>query len=65
MKQAFFDWLQMQPDQSVAQILGRVGKTFDRLFGELEQEYGSVSLKDLDPRYIKHFLVTPELRRAD
>ena len=60
MKQAFLDWLQMRPRQAIAEILNRVGKTFDRLFGELEKEYGSVSLKDLDPRYVKHFLVTPE-----
>ena len=59
MKQAFLDWLQMRSDQALAEILSRIGKTFDRLFGELEKEYGSVSLKDLDPRYVKHFLVTP------
>jgi len=58
MKQAFLDWLQMRSDQDITEILSRVGKTFDRLFGELEKEYGSVSLKDLDPRYVKHFLVT-------
>ncbi|NVM21111.1 MAG: hypothetical protein HWN68_04965 [Desulfobacterales bacterium] len=57
MKQAFLDWLQMRSDQPAAEILGRVGKTFDRIFGELEREYGSVSSKDLDPRYIKHFFV--------
>jgi hypothetical protein len=59
MKQAFLDWIQMRSDQAIAEILSRVGKTFDRLFGELEKEYGSVSMKDLDPRYVKHFLVTP------
>ena len=59
MKQAFVDWLQIQSDRAIDEILSRVGKTFERLFGELEKEYGSVLLKDLDPRYIKHFLVTP------
>jgi hypothetical protein len=59
MKQAFWDWLQMRSGQAMAEILSLVGKIFDRLFGELEKEYGSVSLKGLDPRYIKHFLVTP------
>jgi hypothetical protein len=59
MKQAFLDWLQMRPDQDITEILSRVDKTFDRLFGELEKEYGSVYPNDLDPRYIKHFLVTP------
>jgi hypothetical protein len=59
MKQAFLDWLQMRPDQDITEILSRVDKTFDRLFGDLEKEYGSVYPNDLDPRYIKHFLVTP------
>jgi len=58
MKQAFLDWLQMRSG-AIADILTRAGKTFDRLFGELEKEYGSVSVNDLDPRYIKHFLVRP------
>lgn len=59
MRQAFLDWLQMRADKPIAEILGRVGKTFDLLFEELEKEYGSVSLKDLDPKYVKHFLVRP------
>jgi hypothetical protein len=59
MKQAFLDWLQMRSDQAIAEILSRAGKTFDRLFDELEKEYGSVPVNDLDARYIKHFLVTP------
>ncbi len=59
MKQAFLDWLQTGSDPAIAEILSRAGKTFDRLFSELEKEYGSVSVNDLDPRYIKHFLVTP------
>ena len=59
MKQAFLDWLQMGSGQTIDEILDRVNKTIDRLFDELEKEYGSVVLKDLDPRYIKHFLITP------
>ncbi len=59
MRQAFMDWLQMRSSQSVADILDQVGNTIDHLFEELEKEYGSVALKDLDPRYIKLFLVTP------
>ena len=59
MKHAFLDWLEMRSDQAITEITGQVGKTLERLFDELEKEYGSVSLKDLDPRYIKHFLVAP------
>jgi hypothetical protein len=57
MKQAFLDWLQGRSGEAPNEILDKVGKTIDRLFDELEAEYGSVTLKDLDPRYIKHFLV--------
>jgi len=59
MKQAFLDWLQIRSGQAVDEILSSVGNPFDILFSELEKEYGSVFQKDLDPRYIKHFLVTP------
>ena len=59
MKQAFLEWLQMRSDRAIAEILSRAGKTFDRLFDELEKEYGSVPVNDLDARYIKHFLITP------
>jgi len=58
MRQAFMDWLQMRSGKSAADILGQVGNTIDHLFEGLEKEYGSVALKDLDPRYVKHFLVT-------
>ena len=59
MKQDLLDWLQMRSGQAIDDILGRTGKTFDRLLGELEKEYGSVSLEDVDPRYVRHFLVRP------
>jgi hypothetical protein len=57
MKQAFLDWLQGRSGEALNGILDKVGKTVERLFDELEAEYGSVTLKGLDPRYIKHFLV--------
>ena len=53
------DWLQMRFGQAIAETPGSVGITIDRLFSELEKEYGSVSVNDLDPRYIKHLLVRP------
>ena len=57
MKQAFVDWLQTRSDEAIDETLRHVNKTLERLFGEVEKEYGAVSLKDLDPRYMKHFLV--------
>ena len=57
MKQSFLDLVQKRSGLAVDEIPDRAGKVFDRIFFELEKEYGSVSLKELDPRYIKHFLV--------
>lgn len=59
MREAFLDWLQMRSGEMVDEIPGQAGKTMDRLFEELEREYGSVSPKDLDPRYVRHLLVAP------
>jgi len=58
MKQAFLDWLQDRSSLAVDEIQGSVADALDVLFDELDKEYGSVSLIDLDPRYLKHFLVT-------
>jgi hypothetical protein len=58
MKQALFDWLRMRGGEAVDEIFDQARKTIDNLLGEIQKESGSVSLKDLDPRYIKHFLVT-------
>ncbi|MBW2172393.1 MAG: hypothetical protein JRF69_10550, partial [Deltaproteobacteria bacterium] len=58
MKQAFLDWLQERSGLGVDEIQDSVTDALDVLFDELDKEYGSVSLKDLDPRYLKHFLVT-------
>lgn len=57
MKESFMHWLTRETGLEVHQIQGLGGKTLDGLFDELEQEYGAVSLEDLDPRYVKHFLV--------
>lgn len=59
MKQAFFDWLQVRSGLRVDELQSSTASTLDFLFVELDEEYGSVSHKDLDPRYIEHFLVTP------
>jgi hypothetical protein len=58
MKQSFLNWLTAGSGLISNQVQEQVGATIDSLFGELEKEYGSVSLEDLDPRYVRHFLVT-------
>ena len=58
MKQAFLSWLQERAGLGIDALEKSAANILDALFVELDEEYGSVSLKDLDPRYIKHFLVT-------
>ncbi|MBW2174195.1 MAG: hypothetical protein JRF64_06045 [Deltaproteobacteria bacterium] len=58
MKHAFWDWLQMRSGEAIDEISDQARRTIDRLLGELEKEYGSVSPKDIDIRYIKHLLVS-------
>jgi hypothetical protein len=59
MKEGFTDWLTSRSGFAPHQIQGFAGEALDDLFEELEKEYGTVSLEDLDPRYVKHFLVVP------
>jgi hypothetical protein len=59
MKEGFMAWLTVKSGLAPHEIQGFAGKTFDFLFTELEKEYGAVSLKNLDPRYVRHFLVVP------
>jgi hypothetical protein len=58
MKQSFLDWLTGRSGLSASEIQNRMGKSLDNLLSEIESEYGMVSIEDLDPRYVKHFLVT-------
>jgi hypothetical protein len=57
MKHAFWDWLVLRSGLGAAELQSRVGAALDSLFRELENEYGSVSIQDLDPRYVRHILV--------
>jgi hypothetical protein len=59
MKQSFWDWLVLRSGLAAVEVQGQVGTALDSLFRELENEYGSVSIEDLDPRYVRHILVTP------
>jgi hypothetical protein len=58
MRQSFRNWLMWRSGLAAAEIDNQVGIVLDSLLGELEDEYGSVSIEDLDPRYVKHVLGT-------
>ena len=57
MKKSFLDWLSEDTGLKDYEITDRVGQTFENLFTEIENEYGRVATKDLDPRYVHLFLL--------
>lgn len=61
-KTSFLNWLAQQTGLGADEILFRLGDIFEKLFNEIESEYGSVSEADLDPKYIHLFLLSPELK---
>jgi hypothetical protein len=58
MRRSFWDWLIVRSGLAAAETKDQLGTVLDNLFCELENEYGSVSIEDLDPRYVRHVLVT-------
>ena len=57
MKKAFLDWLSDKTGLIDYEITDRLGRTFENIFDEIENEYGEVSKKEMDPRYIQLFLI--------
>jgi len=57
MKESFLKWLAERTKTSDFELSKNLGETFEKLFSEIEIEYGQVSSEDLDPRYIHLFLV--------
>ena len=57
MKADFLQWLVTKSGMDRVDLSRRLGKTLENLFFEIEEEYGSVSPNDLDPRIIQHFMV--------
>jgi len=57
-KESFLDWVSTKTGLVYYEISQRLGQSFENLFKEIENEYGEVSLNDLDPRYIHLFLIT-------
>jgi molybdopterin converting factor small subunit len=63
MKESFLSWLSEQTGLTDYEISGKLGHTLENLFSEIENEYGEVSSKDLDPRYINLFLIQKKIER--
>ena len=57
MKESFSKWLTERTGINDFELSKSLGETFEKLFSEIEIEYGQVSSEDLDPRYIHLFMV--------
>ena len=57
MKESFLFWLSEQAALQPDEITRSLGQTLENLFVEIESEYGAVSKKDLDPRFISLFII--------
>ena len=58
MKNHFLNWLAADTGLKDFEITEGLGRTFEDLFADVENELGRVSAQDLDPRYIQIFLLT-------
>lgn len=58
MKHNFLNWLAAETGLKDFEITTELGKTFEDLFAEIENELGQVAVKDLDSRYIQMFLLS-------
>jgi hypothetical protein len=56
-KESFLDWISSKTELMNYEISQKLGQSFNDLFDEIENEYGTVPRNDLDPRYIHLFLV--------
>ena len=57
MKESFLNWLSDKTGLTHYEITLKLGQTLENLFNEIESEYGEVSGEDLDPKYIRLFLI--------
>jgi hypothetical protein len=57
MKTAFVQWLVHETGFKDHEISEKLGRIFEDLFAEIETEYGRVTAKDLDPRFVQLFLI--------
>ncbi|HSQ86885.1 MAG TPA: DUF6178 family protein, partial [Desulfobacterales bacterium] len=56
-KESFLDWVSSKTELMNYEISQKLGQSFNDLFDEIENGYGTVPRNDLDPRYIHLFLV--------
>jgi hypothetical protein len=57
-KTKFVEWVSEETNLTCSEVTSRYGSIFEGLFYEIENEYGNVSVKDLDPRYVHLFLLS-------
>jgi hypothetical protein len=57
MKSGFIEWLARETGLADFEITESLGPIFEELFGEIEAEYGHMTAKDLDPRFVQLFLL--------
>lgn len=56
-KQSFLSWLCGLSGMRSHEITDKLGSVLENLFLEIEEEYGQVDTADLDPRFIRLFLI--------
>jgi hypothetical protein len=57
MKTEFMSWLSARSGLRPEEVGDSLGPVLERLFKEIEEEYGQVAVTDLDPRFMQLFLV--------
>lgn len=57
MKSALMDWLSLKTGQSRLTLSRLLAPALEELFNELQDEYGRVAFRDLDPKFIFHFCI--------
>lgn len=57
MKSDFLLWTANAADTSPSDLADRLGEPFESLFNDLEQELASVKAANLEPRYVRHFIL--------
>lgn len=60
----FLHWLARRTASEVDDLVDSIGSSLAALFEELQEEYGRVSRATINPRYIHHFLLTPDAPQA-
>ncbi|MFH1982706.1 MAG: DUF6178 family protein [Pseudomonadota bacterium] len=56
-RSAFVDWLAARSGMPADEMGNRYGQVLDALFNEIEEELGSVAIRDLEPRYVSQLLL--------